>query len=217
MGIAVDRPRRYSTPKHEIELSKDRDLSVSLEGCPRRRWLYWLALLVCFAVGGCREEPPKTTEQLYTDERQLPAVYLTAKTSKRIVAPIEKGVFVDKETGELAWPAKVCTNPSCPGRGAAGEPFLFVAPDLSLKANPDGTVGYDSAKEVEIDNYFGNCPKCLATRNLTAESNADRKKYSDFVQEYVLPETEKGRKDLAEQRQARQKALEERMKRKAGS
>ena len=181
-----------------------------------RRILPWLLLLFGFAMG-CREETPKTTEQLYSDERQLPAVYLTTKTGKRIVAPIEKGAFVDKDTGELAWPAKVCTNPRCPGRSSAGEPFLFVAPDPALVANPDGTIGYDNAKGKDIDNYYGNCPKCLATRNLPSESDADRKQYSDFVQEYVLSETEKVRKELAEKRQARQRALEERMQRKVGS
>jgi hypothetical protein len=175
--------------------------------------LHLVALFAC-VLGGCRSEPPKSIEQLYTDERQLPGLYLTAETNARVIAPIEKGAFVDEKTGELCWPAKVCTNPDCPGRGPAGEPFLFITPITGVVANADGTVGYDASKEQTPDNYYGNCPQCLKKRNLPAEDDAVRKKYADFVQLYVLPETEKLRKEFAEKRQARVKELQERMQRK---
>lgn len=186
--------------------------TTSLSPCSIVSWCCLLAGL--FVASGCKSERPKTIDELYAEERQLPALFLTANTQQRVIVAGDKGVFVDEKTGELCWPAKVCNNPSCPGRSPAGEPFLFIAPDPGVVLKPDGTIGYDRSKEKVLDNNYGNCPECLKVRNLASENDADRKKFADFVQSYVLPETDKRRRELAAERQAHEKALQERIERK---
>ena len=172
-----------------------------------------LGAALCFI--GCSEPKPKTLEELYEEERKLPAVFLTTKSNQQVIAPGDSGVFVDEKSGELCWPAQSCTNPDCPGRAADGTPFLFIAPDKAVIINPDGTVGYDRSQAGEIDNYYGQCPKCLETRNLPSESEADQLRYSQFVQPYVLPKTAQRREELAAARKEREAALKERMQRSA--
>jgi hypothetical protein len=175
------------------------------------------SLLLLASFAGCTPERPKTIEELYEEERRLPMLYLTAKTGAQVTAEGDKGVFVDEKTGELCWPAKVCNNPSCPGRGPSGEPYLFIAPDPGIVLNADGSIGYDRSKEKVLDNNYGLCPKCLTIRSLSAETNADRKRYADFVQTYVLPESERRRLELTAERQAREKALQQRIEGKPAS
>jgi hypothetical protein len=175
------------------------------------RSILW-ALLA--AVVGCGSPPPPVTmESLYRQERELPQVFLTVKSNKRIVAPGDQRVFVDKATGELAWPALACENPQCPGRSSAGEPFLFVAPDPTIVAKPDGTIGVDPALDTKPNLLLGFCPKCLEIRHREAETDEDRTRYARYVKPYVLPETQKRREELAQARQKRKAELEERMKR----
>ncbi len=169
-------------------------------------------LLPGVLIAGCSETRPKTLDELYEEERQLPAVFLTAESGKRITAPGNTGVFVDEGSGELAWRALICTNPDCPATPPTGEePFLFIAVDPALVAQPDGTVGYDRSRVDEADNYFGNCPECLKTRNLAGESDEDRQRYSNWATPYVLPETAQRREELAEARKQREAELQERM------
>ena len=180
----------------------------------RYRLFVVLMLLTTAVLCGCSEPRPKTLEELYEEERQLPALFLTADSGTQITAAGDTGAFVDEKTGEVAWRALTCTNPECPAKKSDGEqPFLFIAPDPAVIANPDGTLGYDRSLVDEAENNFGNCPECLKIRNLASESDKDRQRYSNYAVPYVLPETEKRREELAAARQAREAELEERMKR----
>ena len=168
--------------------------------------------VVIFCLG-CSAPRPKTLDELYEEERQLPALFITADSGKQIIAPGDTGVFVDTTTGELAWRALTCTNPECPAKKPPHEqPFLFIAADSAIIANPDGTLGYDRSR-VDATNNFGNCPECLNIRNLDSETDKDRQRYSNFAVPYVLPESEKRREELAAQRKAREAELHERMQR----
>ena len=162
---------------------------------------------------GCGEPRPVTLEEMYEEERQLPTLFLTAESGTEVLAPGDSGVFVDEATGELCWPALACENPACPARTSDDGPYLFIAPDKAVIINPDGTIGYDRAQAGEIDNYYGNCPKCLEIRSLESESDEDRLRYSKFVQPHVLPETAQRREELAEARKKREAELQERMQR----
>ena len=146
----------------------------------RLSFLYFCLTLPVLA--GCAESRPKTLEELYDEERKLPAVFITAESGTRVIAPGDQGVFVDEKTGEIAWRALTCTNPDCPAQKPQGEePFLFIAPDPAIIAEPDGTLGYDRSLVDEADNYYGNCPECLKVRNLASESDKDRQRYSNFA------------------------------------
>ena len=172
-----------------------------------------LAIVAAVVFAGCRNEPrPKTLDELFEEERQLPAIYITADSNKQITAPGDKGVFVDEETGELAWRAKTCINPDCPAKKTAGEePFLFIAPDPAIVANPDGTLGYDRSRVDMADNNFGNCPECLKIRDLKSETDKDRQRYSNWAISYELPESAKRREELAAARKEREAKLQDRM------
>jgi len=176
-------------------------------------WVFAVCCCIVASLCGCSEPRPKTLEELYEEERKLPALYLTTQTNQRVIAPGDRGVFVHEKTGELCWPASGCYNPDCPGRTPSGEPFVFIAPDPAMFAKPDGTVGYDPSRGGELDNYYGNCPQCLKIRQLDQESDEDRLRYSTFVRPYVLPETEKRREELQAARKQREAELRERMNR----
>ena len=126
-----------------------------------------------------KEEPaPRSRREIYKQVLELPAVYLTEKTHKRVIAPTGRGLFwVDAETGETCWPALYCTNPDCPGR-REGEPLLFIEPDANHA-----------------------CPHCMAKRKLATEPPAVRQQYINWVQTYVLPETAEKLKPLDAERQ----------------
>ena len=170
-----------------------------------------MLLIVCVS---CGETRPKTLDEMYEEERQLPSLFITAQSGTQVTAPGDTGVFVDEATGELAWRALTCTNPACP-KYSIDEPFLFIAPDPAIVANPDGSLGYDRSRVDEADNHFGNCPECLKIRNLASESDEDRQKYSNFATPYVLPETGRRREELAAERKAREAELQQRMQRSA--
>ena len=57
------------------------------------------ALALC-ALLGCQKKP-RSLRQIEAEIRELPALYLTAETGKEVLAPIDEGVFIDEETGEL--------------------------------------------------------------------------------------------------------------------
>ena len=162
---------------------------------------------------GCGETPPKTLEELYSDERQLPAVFIMAESGEQIIVPGDRGVFVDDATGELCWPALTCDNPNCPARSNGNKPYLFFAADKAVYAKPDGSIGYDHTKVTEADNFFGNCPECLKIRDVESETDEQRQQYSNWARPYVLPETAKRREELAAARQKREAELQERMRR----
>ena len=148
----------------------------------RARWYLWI-VVVLGGLASChkKEEPaPRTRTEIFKQGLELPGVYLTEKTHKRVIAPTRFGLpFVDPESGETCWPALYCTNPDCPGR-REGEPLLFIKTDA---------------------NYA--CPHCIAKRKLAAETEAVRQQYANWVRPYVLPETAEKLKQLDAERQKR--------------
>lgn len=114
------------------------------------------------------------------------------------------------------WPAKVCRNPNCPGRGSGGEPFLFVSPDPGYYIR-DGKIEYDAKKASQRRETLGECPQCLKIRNFQSESDAEKKKYAAWVERYEMPEVAQQREKLEQQRREREEQLRKRMERKVDS
>jgi hypothetical protein len=155
--------------------------------CWANRLLPIAAALPLLASCSKSEPPPPSRDEIFQERLALPAVYFTAKTHKRVIAPASKGLFIDEQTGEVCWPALACHNPDCPGR-KGDEPLLFIEPDAGVYAKPDGTIGYDRARAAKQSVVAG-CPECLKKRNLSAETPEQRARYISWVKPYVLPET----------------------------
>jgi hypothetical protein len=152
---------------------------------PYPRWLrscLWVAVLLggLTSCGKKDDPPPRSRDEIFLQRLELPAVYLTAKSHKRIIERAGLPLFTkDPETGEVVWPALCCTNPDCPGR-RDGEPLLFIEPDADYA-----------------------CPQCAVKRNLAAETEAVRQQYINWVRPYVLPETAEKLKQLDAELQRR--------------
>ena len=158
--------------------------------CLVRGWL--VVMLLLGGLLGCSQTavpPPRTRDQIFTERLNLPALYLTAKTHKRVVAPGSKGLFVDEATGEVCWRALACRAPNCPGRGASGEPYLFTENDLSYFAKPDNSVGFDPKRAKQQPKQVGLCPKCNEILDPAAATPTQGVQHSQWVQAYVLPES----------------------------
>jgi hypothetical protein len=155
----------------------------------RCAWAAIAAGLLC-ALASCSEPPPpRSREEIFRQRMELPALYLTAKTHKRVIAPMSRGIFEDPDSGETCWPALACTRPDCPGRGADGEPYLFIEPDTGVPLKPDGTPDYDvrtTSAQLALANA---CPACAKQRDLASETEEQRRQYHAWVELYVLPET----------------------------
>jgi hypothetical protein len=165
-----------------------------------------LACLILLA-GGCGGDEPPSRDAAFEKGLALPGLYLTAKTNKRVVAPRGQAVLVDKETGETCWPAQACYNPECPGRGPDGEPYLFITPIAGVYVKPDGTLGSGGPpQEYGPDTSGGLCPKCTAAFKLNSAPPERRQQYAAYVKTYVLPETAKKLKELAEERRKNRKS-----------
>ena len=150
--------------------------------------------LLLVIVGACllsscgSETPPRTRDEIFRERMQLPALYFTAQTHQRVIAPADKGLFVHEPTGELCWPALVCNNPDCPGR-KANEPLLFIEPDMGVYVKADKTIEYDATRARAATGAAGPCPACAKLRRPASEPPAQRQQYVDWVRPYVLPET----------------------------
>jgi hypothetical protein len=147
---------------------------------------------------GCDEkEKPRTRDVVFREIQSLPTLYMTGKTRKEVIAPGNKGSFVDEKTGEICWRVMECGNPDCPGRPADAKPLKFITPNPAMYVKPDGTIDYDQKKSKEEEKMAGGaCPECLKKRNLKTESNADRNKYAKWVKPHVLPESAKRKEEL---------------------
>ena len=157
--------------------------------------------LICLLCACSKEPPPPLSrDEIFRQRLELPALYLTAKTHKRVIAPMSKGMFVDADTGEICWPALACNNPDCPGR-KAGEPFVFIEPDAGAYMKPDGSIGYDPARAraAAAERVLGPCPQCAKIRDPRTETDAQGKQYISWVQPYVLPETAERMEHLDEE------------------
>ena len=160
-------------------------------------WMLTACLL--WILVGCGSEPsePRTRDQIFQELQSLPVLYWTGKTKSEVIAPGNKGNFVDEDTHEICWRVMECGNPACPGRGADGKPLKFITPDPAMYAKPDGTFGYDQKKSKEAEKMAGGaCPECLQKRNLKTESEADRNRYAKWRKPHVLPESSKRKEEL---------------------
>ncbi len=176
----------------------------------QRRYILGCSLVLL--VAGCGSEPkPRSVDEINAAREALPTLYMTA-SGKRIEAPRSQGVFVDKESRELAWPAYECTNPDCPGRSPDGEPHLFVWEDARLFVTPEGTLGSrkfetaqqwrDAVAEAGGDRQ-PTCKKCVGIRDLDAETPEEGQKYSEYPRQYKLPRTREMEKQLDAEHQER--------------
>lgn len=174
----------------------------------------WILAVLCLALSACGEAPPpRTSDEIFQERLALPALYFTAQTNQRVIAPGDRGIFVDEKTGEICFRGLACLCPDCPGKNPDGTPFVFAAPDPALIIQADGSIGSDQSKAV-YDETFGQCPRCLETRNLKQETGEQRRQFIDWVQPHVLPENVQRMAELDAELQARGKYLEERRKRK---
>jgi len=150
----------------------------------------WFVVFGMCAFVGCRQSEPEPLSEAESFQQQLeqPALYFTAETNTRVIAPAKERLFVDEKTGELAWPAMECGNPDCPGRGENGEPFLFIEPDPGMVIQTDGSIGYDPSKARAARNQVMGCPKCLETRDLKNETAQQRQQYIRWVRVHKLAE-----------------------------
>ncbi len=173
-----------------------------------------VSLLVIQMTGCGGDDVPPSVDDLFKQQMELPAVYLTGVTGKRVQAPTGKSVFTDPETGEPCWPAWACHNPDCPGRAADGEPFLFIWPNPHVLILPDGSFTGDPKlgkplpaappNSPFIASSLG-CPECVTIRKINSENAAQKAKYNAWIKPYELPENAKRMKELDELRAKRLK------------
>lgn len=155
-----------------------------------------VALVVMLALSplagvGCGRPappPPRTRQEIFAERRALPALFLGVETGRRVIAPGDRPVLVDAESGEVCWRAMACRAPNCPGRAADGEPFLCIEADPTFFRKPDGGLGIDPARARGQPRRLGFCPKCNEIRDPATETAADAERYSQWVQPYELPE-----------------------------
>lgn len=168
------------------------------------RHIAWLTTLCAVVVGCSRSQPvqPRTLDEIFAEQMELPAVYLTAG-GKRIEAPSGRGPFVDAETGEIAWMALACLRPDCPGKKSDGEPVLFIAPDSAMYVAADGKIATDPSRATEEPPHAMQCPVCWKQRNLSAETSAQKQQFNNWVAPYVLPETTARLAELEQERKLR--------------
>lgn len=175
---------------------------VSMEA-PRggRKWVFVIiglgvvvaVLAVIYFWNASKPKPPTSLREAMAQRDELPALFLTAKTGQRVIAPSDREVFVDKKSGELCWRARMCDNEKCPSKTTGPEPFLFITSHAGMHIKPDGTLGEDEklTQKAAADVRTFACPACLKIRNLAAETDAQRMMYDGWVRVYVLPETAK--------------------------
>ncbi|MCE9551974.1 MAG: HEAT repeat domain-containing protein [Planctomycetes bacterium] len=153
---------------------------------------------------------PPTSDAIFQQQRQLDKLYLTERTHKRVIRSGNVSVpFVDEDTGELCWPALVCVNPDCPGKGQDGAPSLFIHNDPLVKAGSDGVPvypniapGQDYAQMVADAGGFPDavCPACYEKfRRGKTETPEEKDRYAGFVTEHELRESAQQRGELERQ------------------
>ncbi|MFT5128977.1 MAG: hypothetical protein ACI8W8_002597 [Rhodothermales bacterium] len=155
-----------------------------------------LLLVVIASLAGCGGDPPapREAEVIFQEQQTLDGLYFT-RSGKRVTAPLNNGIFLDSESGEICFPAVACHNPECPD-GSSTEPHLFIIDDPSVVLTADGRVGTNMNAEIRSSEpavealLTGHCPACIGSRDLTRESRAEWDDYSRFVRPYMPPETQ---------------------------
>ncbi|MCG8583335.1 MAG: hypothetical protein MI757_01315 [Pirellulales bacterium] len=166
--------------------------------------------------------PPRSRDEIFAEQMQLPRLYLTGQSLKRLIAPTGQRNLVDEETGEICWPALACYKPDCPGRSKNGESFVFIVPDPNAYVSASGRVAYrprpndplaasnESSSNLPFSNFAKNqallghiCPACLKVRDLANETDEDRRQYRRWIRPHELPETTQRIRELNEERRRR--------------
>ena len=120
--------------------------------------------------------PPRPRQEILREQVSLNGLFLTENTLREVIAPITS---MPTFQGERCWPAYTCTNPDCPGKGKQGRPYLFINPKPGTE-----TV----------------CPACMESRDVSSESEADKRRYRNYPVPYELPETVRRIKQLDAER-----------------
>lgn len=177
------------------------------------QWVHLVTIAILVVVPGCggcghaSAPPPAATDAIFHQRHQLDKMYLTQKTLKRVIRPGNVSApFVDRETGELCWPALICTNPACPGQGQEGFPYLFIHSDPLISVSSQGEpvypqVGAGQAYSSMVAAAGGfpdpTCPACYEKfRRGRTETPEEKDRYANYVREYELPEAAQRRADL---------------------
>lgn len=132
------------------------------------------------------EPEPRPVEEISNEQLTLNRLYMTEKTHRRIIAPTNKGLFVDEVTGENVFPAYTCNNPQCPKRGTEDDPHLFIFVDRS---------------KLPI------CFACFDAYKLEGATQRELHPYLLWTRPYKMKETERRVKQLdSERKRAYKKA-----------
>jgi hypothetical protein len=177
-------------------------------------------LVVCTALAlahcGCARQ--RTLEEIEADQRTLPTLYLTEKSNKQIVAPANRGLFVDEATGEICYQPFECLHPQCPGK-SGDKPVLFVHRDVLVSLGPDRKFVYQPVPaDVDFEEFIRSkggqpvptCPHCLKNRKLESETPEEKLAYQKSVRPYEMPETTKRREELKQEHQQAYESLKKR-------
>ncbi len=175
---------------------------------------------LCASCGG-GPQSPRTVTAIDEERMKLPALFLT-EDGQELIKPGDSGSVIVHER-KLAFPAYTCKNPQCTGQGKDGRPFLFIWKDPFAYVTAEGTLGVREPPNNEDINQWivkqgcyiePTCPACIRTRDIAKESRETRQQFVDWCVPYVLPETEKRRKELDEEHKKRLEFMEERWNRK---
>lgn len=121
---------------------------------------------------------PRPLDDIMQERNQLNALYISADGKLTRLRPLGSGAFLDKESGQPFWLAFTCHNPTCSQQDANGRPPVFPLAPSSFSTTPDGIlVAVGVSPQMK-------CPICGGM---------------DMVRPYVLPETERRMKELADE------------------
>ena len=135
---------------------------------------FGILCIILVVAAGCGSGRTRPRDEIFAEQQNLPGLFLTTKTHTRVIAPKNKGNFIDPETKEECWAALECLNADCPGRKGE-EPFLFTTSDVKV---------------------HGGCPQCAKIRNFKTEKPADILK---SFRRYELPEVKARAKALEDE------------------
>jgi hypothetical protein len=165
-----------------------------------------IALIVgsfLITMTGCGEEKLPTRDELFNREMELPTLFISQNTGKHVIGPASKPAFIDEETNEVCWPARICLNPDCPKKTVEGDPYFFIMPLAEAMPDTKGKPKVANTDSAPPTNGNGLCPACFPIRDVKNETQATRQKYVNWAKSYVLPETAKKMKEIEAARKER--------------
>lgn len=139
------------------------------------------------------EEVERTAVEALHRQLELDTLYLTDEGERFVAPDNSQRAAVDPATKKLGWAAWQCENPQCPARQSAGQPVMFIWKHPLLFVKEDGTMGMRSPETEEdfqrIEEYGEvKCPACLKIRDLSAETDSQRRQYQFWCRRHLLPQ-----------------------------